>query len=958
MKHLLKKLNLAGAGGRKPAVKPAELNPPKIGIHQMAGSFSHAEVLDLISDGPIEGLVDKDGNLLSSDIFQGIYLNDTVVKTSDNKFNFGNILAQITLGDENQEPMKNFSNVYFDVAYNAALFGPYRQAGQIDRITEDKRMMADDYSISRNINNSYFPIANTEASTLRSIDTEGSNDDLRINTNKSYTNWNQLDNGDEKADPIIHVVHNPNVESFTVSLEIDFLQDTLTKDIKNVANGSGKPYDILNAGAKYPAVLYISIETGTIDASGNYNTSSTYHFRFVALIQNATSIDLGNDELVKFADYYKWIKSDTDQLFKAFPLPPIQISGKEQTYQKRYVKIQRNSAETASSLILKKISLTKITEIIPINLNYPFSALVGTKIDSRSFSSIPSRVFDVKLKKIKIPNNYFPINDAGRDKRYLKSSSEPKEQVYNGFWDGGFTVGWTDNPAWILYDMLTSKRYGLGQYIDENKIDKWDLYKIGRFCDAVNENGYFVGASDLRGGLEPRFSCNIIFQERIKLYDSINMIAALFRGIVYYNNSEISFVDDRPKTPSALFTNSNVKDGFFSYSNYKRDEQFNSIEVTYIDRFENFETKIEYVEDEEDIRKRGVFKKTLNAQGVTSRAMARRIAQHFIFQTIKENQSITFMAGLESLLCKPGDLIIIEDELKTLKSNFGRVLNVDSTSRKIRLSEKHNSDDFYSKLTVYTPTGAPTLKEQNNPNGDQEIINYRNNSLVSSVSQITTFTNISNIQNKDFGCEVTVASTDINSDLIQYISEGSVYRFERKNSDDRIYKVLSIKEENPNEYQVIATKYVTGKFDFIEKNISVRYKEDVYGGGGSDVKLPTITLLRPDNLQINTQATANQFRLNASWNSVLNATGYNVKCLFPNGDIQQENINKTNGYFIINEVGNYTLSVSALGNPFNPADKTSYFNSEFVEKSLYFVNNNDVSLVQINRSYMRNVNIN
>jgi hypothetical protein len=958
MKHLLKKLNLAGAGGGggKPTVKPAELNPPQLGIHQMAGSFANAEILDLISDGPIEGFVDKDGNLVNNDIFKGIYLNDTVIKTNEGKFNFGNVLAQAVFGEEDQQPMKNFKNVYFDTTYNASLRGPYRQAGQLDRISENTEMISNSYKVLRQWNGQYG--GSNEWDAVYPNPQEGSNDSARLVKDKSYTDWNQLDNGDEIADPITHVIHNPNVTSCFISLNIEALQDTLTKDIEKVNNGSGGTTK-LEAGVKYPGVLFVSVETGLINELGGYNTEAVYNFRFVALIQSEANVDLGNSDVAPFAQYYKWIKSpNSDQIFNAFPLPPVTISGKEQTYQKRYIKITRQSTETFSSLVTKRVKLSKVTEIIPINLKYPFSTIVGTKIDSRSFASIPSRIFDVKLKKVKIPSNYFPVGDNGVDKRYLKNASDTKELVYNGFWDGSFRFDWTDNPAWILYDMLSSKRYGLGQYINEDKIDKWDLYKIGRFCDAVDGDGIFVGVSDLRGGLEPRFSCNILFQERTKLYDSINMIAALFRGIVYYSNSEINFVDDRPKSPSALFANSNVKDGFFSYSNYKRDEQYNAMEVTYIDRFDNFETKIEYVEDEEDIRKRGMFKKTLNAMGVTSRAMARRIGQHFIFQTIKENQSVTFMAGLESLLCKPGDLIIIEDELKTLKSNFGRVLNVDKVSRKIRLSEKHNSDDFYNKLTVYTPTGVPTLNQQNNPNGDQQIIDYRNNSLVSSISQITTFTNITSIENKDFGCEVTVSPADINSNLIQYISEGSVYRFERKNTDDKIYKVLSIKEENPNEYQVIATKYITGKFQFIEENKSIQYKEDYYGGGGSHTDVITETLQTPDNLEIITQKISNNWRLNGTWDSVPNATGYHVKCSFPNGVIEEKEINQTSTFFSISAIGTYIFSVAALGDPFNPINKTSYYDSDFTEDSLFFINYDDEQLVQIDRSYMQDITIN
>ena len=945
MKHLLKRIGIEGASRRRaPKPPPATLDPPVLGSHTLAGSFANSEILDLVSDGPIEGIVDKDGKLCNDDIFKGIYLNDTVVKTTDGKFNFGNLLAQANFGEEDQPVLSNFKNVYIDTTYNSDLIGPYRQGGNVDRLNENKAVLASNWSLNRG------------GQPLEYSDGEGSNDAGRL-TKQNYSNWNTLDRLNEKALPVVHTISNPNVKKCFISLSISALADTMSQDLEGVTHAiKGK----LKAGAKYPSVLYVEVETGKILSNGNEQVHGTYVFRFVSLIQGEVGLDLGNEDASSFRSYYNWVATSSPHLFEPFNLPDAEISGKEQSYEKRYIKITRKSTETFSSLISKKVRLAKVTEIIPVNFNYPFSAVIGTKIDSRSFGSIPSRIFDLKLKKIRVPSNYNPIHSDGSDKRYLKSSSDTKRNVYNGIWDGTFKIAWTDNPAWILYDLLSSKRYGLGQYIDEEKIDKWDLYKIGRFCDAVDDNGNFVGVSDLRGGLEPRFSCNILLQERTKLFDSINMIASLFRGMVYYNNSEITFVDDRPKIPSALFTNSNVKDGFFGYSNYKRDEQYNTIEVLYIDRFENFESKIEYIEDEEDIRKRGVFKKTISPAGVTSRAMARRIGQHFIFQTIKENQSVTFIAGLESLLCKPGDLIIIEDELKTLKSNFGRVLDVDQASRKIRLSEKHIAGEYNNSLTVYAPTGIPTLKEQNNPGGDQNIINYRNNSMVSSTPQIITFNNLQTITNKDFGSEVIVSSSDINVNLIKYIPEGSIYRYKAANLQEKTYKVLSIKEENPNEYQVIATKYITGKFDFIENNQSIQYKEDSYnvGGGGGGSNIEYISLSAPQNLTLVTQKVSNTWRLNASWDAVANATGYNIVCDFPNGSSQEKQISSTTTYFTISAIGNYSISVNSMGNSRVPVNNKLYFDSEITQASLFFVNQDDLDLTQIDRSYMYNININ
>jgi hypothetical protein len=317
---------------------------------------------------------------------------------------------------------------------------------------------------------------------------------------------------------------------------------------------------------------------------------------------------------------------------------------------------------------------------------------------------------------VKIPSNYFPTYRNGKDKRYyddsllLSLSDEEGRSIYKGDWDGTFKFEWTDNPAWILYDMITNERYGLGAFIEESSVNKWDLYKIAKFCDAVDSDGYFIGVSDGRGGLEPRFSCNIIFSDETKAFDAINTIATIFRGVVYYNNSTIEFSDDRPKEPVALFVNSNVKEGVFTYSNYQRDEQINTVEVIYIDRYDGWRTKIELVENQADISKRGIFKKSINAYGITSKAMARRAGEHLLYQTTEENQNVAFSCGMESLLCKPGDLISIDDDLKSFKSNFGRILEVNDDEKSIRISNKFSEADFASEVTLYKPSAITDIE--------------------------------------------------------------------------------------------------------------------------------------------------------------------------------------------------------------------------------------------------------
>jgi hypothetical protein len=1018
------------------------------------------------------------------------------------KYNYANIMAEFRDGEEYQDKFNEFTNVLVDKDYGSELIGPFRVKGAIQVVAKNQNLLNTNYGVN------FIP-----KSVYSNGQTEGSEDIRKQNKdNKNFSSWNTAQGVfDESAISISHVIYNSNVKECYVTISVDSLSDTIDYALKNVSSNLSKK-DKLEAGVQVPTIVNLSIEVGKIDQYGVETLHYTRKYKIVALILSTTSIDIGNPQLKPLQDDYKFIQmyDAPSELFTPFTLPTLDANNIDQ---KRYIRITKLSTETNSSLISKRISLAKVTEVIPLDFNYPYSAMVASKIDSRSFSSIPMRAFHCKLKKVKVPSNYFPSKNNTQDRRYYETvsifNSTPKidKRIYNGDWDGTFKdeLEWTDNPAWILYDLITNDRYGLGQYMDESQVDVFDLYKIARFCDSVDDEGYFEGVSDSNGGLEPRFSCNIMFADGIKVFDALNVIASLFRGMIYYSNSQVNFVDDRPQDPIALFSNSNVKDGVFNYSNYRRDEQFNTIEVVYLDRFENFLTKIEYVEDEEDIRKRGVFKKTINANGVTSRSMARRLGKHLIYQTLKENQNIAFTSGLESLFCKPGDLIIVEDELKSLKSNFGKVLSTNTTSGSIRLSEKFINNEFEGQLTVYTPTGyldydeildeASTNRyrlpgsgfylndaswnanlgstgsgltgfyafdgysdgysdEQtsgnallhsqyayytgNNSNfcyfstqftgwvlgsglsftddnaynklifavGDHSFksINFGygyiyNNSISSgrgsqfkvgqndiytgadakfrdidnselvltrgiissdisltSPSQITTF-DVSGVSDYEYGCEAFINTGDINYSLIPFIKQGSLYRFKRKLADDQIYKVISVKEESPNEYSIIGNLFNTGKYDLIERDKSIEYKSNTFSYslsqelGGTSYK----TLSPPIIIDLTTGIDfSNNFYISGRWKPVSNANGYYANLFLPNGSVESQDLNSetTSAVFYPIGAGNYLFKVKASGSFGNAQQNTqTYYDSQYSSSGLFIINE-DAATVQYDRSYL------
>jgi hypothetical protein len=845
------------------------------------------------------------------------------------KYNFTNMLSEYRSGEEFQARLEYFRTVLIDKNYSADLIGPFRSNGEVQRIVENESLLERD-SAQLNFGERGFPFG------------EGSNDSDGRRSQRNYTSWNHAQSRfDEVAIPIVHTIENPNVTHVFISIQIQSLSDTLSKSFdKNVRYArEGK----LEAGSNFASIVNIEVETGFISEDGIESQKTKDRFSILSLILSPTIIDIGNPDSASFtADYPFLQKAVSGGAFEPFSLPlQNDFSGTALSSNfKRYVKVTKISTETNSSLISKEIKLAKVTEIIPLNFTYPHSAIVASKIDSRSFGSVPTRTFDCKLKKVKVPSNYYPTLVNGRDKRYyskasqLDQATDDERKVYDGDWDGTLSddLQWTDNPAWILYDLITNKRYGLGQYIDEREVDIFDLYKIGRFCDAVDDDGFFEGVPDNAGGLEPRFSCNIMFTDGIKVFDALNTISALFRGLIYYSNSQINFVDDRPKEPIALFTNTNVKDGIFNYSNYKRDEQFNTLEVVYIDRFDNFLTKIEYVEDEDDVRKRGVFKKTINANGVTSRAMARRLGKHLIFQTIKENQNVSFSAGMESLLCRPGDLIIIEDELKSLRSNFGKVLSVDADAGSIRLSEKFISGLFDNRITVYTPSGQPSIGP---------------NAPLSTVPQITTF-GIDKITQYEYGCEVFIPSLDINRDLVSFVSEGSVYRFQKRLADDEVYKVISIQEENQNEYSLSCTKFDAAKYSLIEGDNSIVNASATYSYSlNQKIGDVTYQTLSAPDLELTTGSNASGFYISGNWSAVNDADGYNVNLYQPNGVVKRvelDGIDNTGLEFFVLGIGNYSYRVSAYGNyKKRSTDSILFYDSDYSSSGLFLVYNEAVT---------------
>lgn len=387
---------------------------------------------------------------------------------------------------------------------------------------------------------------------------------------------------------------------------------------------------------------------------------------------------------------------------------PVSISGK---YSSQYlqhhtfdnlpsvpfiVKVERTTDDSTTQRLQNNTIWSSYTEIIDTEFTYPNTALIGVKFDSEYFSNIPTRTYDLLGLKVKVPSNY-----------------DTRTHQYTGIWDGTFKVDWTDNPAWVLYDVVTNKRYGLGGRLGEFGADKWALYQVAQYCDQLVPDGF--------GGQEPRFTCNAWLTEQRSAYQVINDICSIFRAMPVWNGQQLTVVMDRPADPVWTYTNANVDESGFSYTFSARKSRHNAIQVEYADKENSYEKAIEYVADDESIRKNGLNVKKITAFGCTSRGQAHRTAL-WLLQTEKlETKTVTFTVGAEGLMHIPGDIIKVADTHYAGTNIGGRVLAINGTTvtldREITLSGNSylsyiNANAKHQNIKIISVNGAEVTLDQ------------------------------------------------------------------------------------------------------------------------------------------------------------------------------------------------------------------------------------------------------
>ena len=368
--------------------------------------------------------------------------------------------------------------------------------------------------------------------------------------------------------------------------------------------------------------VIVTIRTGQmvrVNAQGDQNRTSVN--LLVELLKDGATFSGRNVRIEgKTSDHFF-----RDVEFENLPEAPFQI------------RVRRVTQDSTSSKLQNQTYFASYVEIINAKLSYPHSAVVGVEFDSELFgSSIPTRNYLVKGLQIKVPSNY-----------------DPEARTYTGFWDGTFKVAFSNNPAWVFYDLVTSRRYGLGRKISPNQVDKWGLYSVAQYCDQLVDNG--------QGAMEPRFTCNAYLTEMRQAYEVLQDLVSCFRGMYVWDGQNVSVTIDRKSDPVAMYTNSNVMDGIFSYSSSPLNTIATAVQVQYVDAEDGYRTKTEYVSDDLAVRRYGLNVKRITSFGCTSRSQAIRTGKWLLETSRLERQTVTFSVGRAGLKHLPYDIIQVVD---------------------------------------------------------------------------------------------------------------------------------------------------------------------------------------------------------------------------------------------------------------------------------------------------------
>ena len=509
-------------------------------------------------------------------------------------------------------------------------------------------------------------------------------------------------------------------------------------------------------------------------------------------------------------------------------------------------------------------TLTSIEAIVDDKLSYPLSAYGALIFDAQSFGKLPTRGYEVRGRLLQVPTNYFPRTEgnrsiAGYDRNVSSGADENSYQQWDGNFRGdkatfnGAHINhqpvYTDNPAWVFYDLVTNDRYGIGKYIDSTQIDKYELYRIARYCDEL--------VSDGQGGTEPRFTCNLYLAQAAEALKVLKDITSVFRGMMFWLNGEIQFSQNRFQSPVYTFSKANVIAGKFAYTSTKSQYRSNQVRVTWNDPDAMYKKAVEIVEDTNNILETGkIVSKDIVAFGCTAKGQAHRFGKWTLLSEIMETEGISFETSYNGGFLKPGDVVNVQDadrdhirfSGRTSSSNSTTVINVDSA---INLSGGNTFE-----LSIVFPSGGAFLGQESatinsvayirgdyipsatvggslvtidtsaeasnavDDSGNVLVLNWNPNSRVETKTISSTGSSVTAIQvSSAFSA---APAQDMPWAIKEIKADGSL-----DGGSAKEYLITGINESNKGRYEITGIKYEPSKFDLVDRGYALQRDQTI-----------------------------------------------------------------------------------------------------------------------------------
>lgn len=471
------------------------------------------------------------------------------------------------------------------------------------------------------------------------------------------------------------------------------------------------------------------------------------------------------------------------------------------------LRITRLTANQNNNKISDIMQIAGFTEVIDAKIRYPNTALLYIEFSAEQFRSIPAVTIECDGRKWQVPSNY-----------------DTRSRTYTGIWDGTFKEAWTDNPVWHTYGITTNDRFGLGRRIKSWMVDKWELYRISQYCDQLVPDG--------KGGMEPRFLCNLNLQSKADAWSLLRDISAIYRGMTYWAQGQVFTLSDMPRATDFDFayTRANVIDGKFTYSSASERTRYTRTLISYDNPLNNFDTDVTAVTDPKLQRRYGDNPLEISAIGCTRESEAQRRGKWALLTNSKD-RAVTFKVGLEGRIPLPGYVIPIADELLAGRPVGGRISAVNG-----------------KVITLDRDTQAKP--------GDRLILNLPDGKCEGRTVQMVSVRQVT----------VTLAySVPPERELVWALD-----------ADDLaipLYRVVSVARPEPGVFEISAVQYDPSKFDHIDTGARLEERP---------ISVVPITVVpAPASVDITSNYSVDQglaiSTMNISWPAVAGAVAYDVE---------------------------------------------------------------------------------